>query len=155
MKLNKEEIYTGIAHSIVWIYFQGWWAIPCALLSGFLWAFGGAEGTSKNWRRFGCPIVIIFPILPVTLWILLSGLALHLVLRIGYGIPCPGDEGSVLGRFWYALVKNDRMATVGVRTTTAVLAALCFLPLAFISFTPYLIGGLLLTALIPMIVDRT
>ena len=155
MKLNKEEIYTGIAHSLPWIYFQGWWGILSAILSGSLWAIGGADDTSKNWRRIGCPLVICLPILLKTWWAIPIGLLLHLTLRLGYGIPDLTDDGSMLGRFWYGIVPNEGMATVGVRTTIAMLSALCFLPLAWISFIPYLIGGLLLIVLIPIIVDRT
>ena len=170
MKLNKEEIYTGIAHSLPWIYFQGWWGILSAILSGFLWAFGGAEGTKKDWRRIGCPVVICLPIVFLYGWqILITGILFHLILRIGYGIPtylpdgtCT-DEGSTLGRIWWWVCGGDeapaksteKMATIGVRTTLAVLTTLAFLPLAWVQFIPYLIGGLLLTALIPIIVDKT
>ena len=169
MKLNKEEIYVGIAYSIVWITFQGWWGILSALLSGLLCGIGGAEGTSKNWRRIGCPLVIVLPIIPITLYIILSGILFYIVLTMGYGIPtylsdgtCI-DEGSHLGRIWWKICggKNepdnniDRMATIGTRTTVALLAALCFLPLAWINLIAYIVGGLLLTVLIPIIVDKT
>ena len=169
MKLNREEILVGLAYSIVWLPFQGVCGFVSAILSGFLWAIGGADGTSKNWRRIGVPLVICLPMLPVGLIILLSGLAFHLTLRIGYGIPtylsdgtCV-DKGSDVGRIWWKLCggKNkpdnniDRMATIGTRTTVAFLAALCFLPLAWVNLYLYLIGGLLLTVLIPIIVDKT
>ena len=169
MKLNREEILTGIAYSIVWLPFQGVCGFVSAILSGFLWAYGGAAGTSKNWRRIGCPLVICLPILPVGLIILLTGLLLHLTLRIGYGTPtflsdgtCI-DSGSQLGRIWWHLCGGgnypcnavDRQATIGVRTTVAVLAALCFLPLAWVNLYLYIIGSMLLTVFIPIIVDRT
>ncbi len=169
MYLNKEEILTGLAHSACWAFFQGWYAIPAALISGFLWAFGGAAETSKNWRRIGCPIIICLPILFKYPWVALSGFLLHIILRLGYGIPTylPDgtclDNGSDLGRLWWKICGGkevpdksiERIATIGVRTTLALLAALAFMPLAWLSLIPYLIGGLLLTFLVPIIVDKT
>jgi len=169
MKLNKEELLTGVAHSVVWCLFQGLFAIPALILSGLLWAFGGAEGTSKDWRRIGCPLVICLPILSKTWWAIPMAIAFHLILRIGYGIPsyladgtCT-DNGSWLGRLWWKLcggrqypeIAKERAATIGTRTTIAVLTVLAFLPLAWVNLIPYIVGGLLLTVLVPTIVDKT
>jgi hypothetical protein len=67
-------------------------------VAGFLWSWGGAEDTSKNWRRLGVPIL-------TTLTAILMGvhnifiLAAHFgvlwgSLTLGYG------ESSPLATFW-------------------------------------------------------
>ena len=85
-------------------------AIP--FLIGFLGSFAGSEGTSKNWRRIGIPL--IFTICALfelkSLWVILL-MTISAWLSIGYGIPddnypVSGDSGSTLGRFWTMLFRK-------------------------------------------------
>jgi hypothetical protein len=54
------------------------------------------------------------------------------------------DDGSPLGRFWYKIFKDEKLATIGTRTTLAILASLAMLPLYWISSAGYLIGAIAL-----------
>lgn len=73
-------------------------------LSAFLGAFAGAEGTSKNWRRFLIPFALsglAYGYLKD--WRCILIMAMMGAFSMGYGIPDPPDDGSALGRFWYRL----------------------------------------------------
>lgn len=108
--LNRNEVLVGAVFGWAMIFFIGFWALPLGLVTGLLWAIGGA-GYGKGWRRFGVPAV-------AALFWMLSGLPiLHsaatipgaiAILSIGYGIPStqPPDEGSALGRFWYRIAQK-------------------------------------------------
>ena len=166
--LNPEEIAVGIIHAVVWFMFLKWWTLLAVPVSGFLWAWGGAEGTSLSWRRLGVPITICgLCALGSWHWLpILSILPFFGVLTIGYGIPtylpdgtCT-DEGSFLGRFAWKLVGNghkpdklkERKATAIVRFILATLAALSMISLGFIHLFWYILGALLLMYLYPVIV---
>lgn len=73
-------------------------------IGGFLGAFAGADKTSKNWRRYCIPGLIISNAYNYTqnLWVLLIGIMIG-ILSLGYGIPDSTDEGSTLGKFWYKI----------------------------------------------------
>ena len=72
-----------------------------SLFGGFLGAFAGADNTSKNWRRFCIPGLIVSNAYNYTqnLWVLTIGIMI-LVLSLGYSVPDETSRGSVLGRFW-------------------------------------------------------
>jgi len=99
--------------------------IATALVCSFLWSFGGAENTDKNWRRIGVPIVvgmassiIAWVSWVALLWIILACLALYAATTIGYGIPDENDEGSPLGKFWYLSAnQNAEQANILTRAT--------------------------------------
>ena len=153
--LNPEELAVGLIHALVWSVFLGLWAVLAVPLSSFLWAWAGADGTSKIWRRLGVPVVIcgLIAIAKLT-WIpLISVLPLWGVLSIGYGIPDDGDEGSWLGRFWFKKFNDDVMATIFTRGTLALLFGLVLVPLAWISIIWWLIGTVALTLLVPVAVE--
>jgi len=86
-------------------------------IGGLLGAFGGAENTTKGWRRLGIPLLITLSALCLLRnWWVLSIMSMAGVLSIGYGMPgfIPGweDEGSKLGQFWYyRLLKRGYNAT--------------------------------------------
>jgi len=87
---------------------------------GFLGGWAGAEGTSKNWRRIGIPVIIALA--KWNWWGLLSAAP----LRLGYGIPDgppPLDQGSLIGRFFYYKVtkENPFWAAVCTRFVIGVL----------------------------------
>ncbi len=78
-----------------------------ALIGGILGAYAGVEGTSKNYRRMGIPILVTmvaFITLKNPLTLILLGIYIPFIM--GYGIPCFSDEGSMLGKFYYNLIKK-------------------------------------------------
>ena len=85
-------------------------SIVIGVICGLLGAYGGAEGTSKNWRRLGIPILLTILALIVLRnhWVLTMGL-LGIVLSLGYAIP-PGNS-SDLGYFFYNTFKEDLFLT--------------------------------------------
>ena len=99
--------------------------IVTAITCSFLWAFGGAENTDKNWRRIGVPVavgvgsfIIAWISWSALLWIVLACLALYAATTIGYGIPDENDEGSPLGKFWYLFFNQDaKQANILTRAT--------------------------------------
>lgn len=109
------------------------------IIGGLLGAWGGAEDTSKGWRRYALPLFITaIAILVIQHWFVLSILSVIAVLTIGYGIPdnFTDDEGSPLGRFYYKLFKgNHLLADIFTRGTIGLLTSLCLISL------PILIGG--------------
>ena len=87
------------------------------IVCGFLGAWGGAEGTSKNWRRVGIPVAI-----GLALWNPWA-LTLFMPLIMGYGIPDgppPLDQGSWLGRFFYYKVTNESQLWAAVLTRMSI-----------------------------------
>lgn len=153
-KLNIEEVGVGCLVGVAWAYFLGLWALLAVPLVAFLWAFAGAEGTSKNWRRIGVPLVICGL---ATAWcrslIPLLGFApFHFVLRLGYGIPDAGDEGSMLGRFWWKRLGDEEKAQFATRMTYGALIALALLPLAWINVWGWFFGLVVLTCM-PWVVE--
>lgn len=119
-----------------------------AFLISFLGAFAGSEGTSKNYRRIGIPVVFIvcaifqclFSDWPLSFWIFTIALQ-HLILRLGWGIPdtitkdyinkpaiYKPDEGSLLGRFWYKIFKGKLfLVNCFTRGTIGLMLALSFI----------------------------
>ena len=77
------------------------------VVCGLLGSYAGAENTSKLWRRLGVPLVLTTTAYLVlrNLWVL-SLILIYLPLSQGYGVPCFSDSGSMLGRFWYNLLKK-------------------------------------------------
>jgi len=87
----------------------------------FLYAYGGADNTSKAWRRIGVPLVI-----SLYLWNLL-GLLMVIPLMIGYG------ETSWLCK----LCKSNILTRLVIGTIMAIilcLLKLSLLPLLFIAW---------------------
>lgn len=120
--MNKEEAVIGGVFGLAFIPVIGLWAIPLALGTSFLWAYGGADKTSKGFRRFGVPLITAFALLlSLNSWTtLLTVPGAIAILSIGYGIPSkqPIDEGSVLGRFWFKIVGgNEYLASILTRAT--------------------------------------
>lgn len=155
--LNKSELVLGAIYGGVWAYFLGWWALLTVPACAVLWAVGGS-GYGHAWRVVGCPVV-----LGAALWLskhdltppaaaALSGV----VLSLGYGIPTthPVDPGSPIGRFWFQLLQmRENAASAATRATIGLLIALSFVALAKYSFSAWVLGVFLLTALFP-VTDR-
>ena len=73
-----------------------------AAICGYLGAYGGAEGTTKAFRRYGIPafIAVLCGIFLRVPWVI-AVFGFAGVSSIGYGIPSKNDEGSTLGAFWF------------------------------------------------------
>lgn len=145
--------------------------ILTGIVCGFLWAFGGAHGTSKNWRRFGVGIIISIISLIYTLisngnghsWAFQPLIALFMwgATATGYGQPDASDEGSPLGRFWFHQIKKPNEtrfhmsittrfnANLFTRLTVAVLYALALLPTILIG--NWIFGAIYIAVFIPYI----
>lgn len=150
LRLNKEELATGFLIVAAWFYFLGLWTIPFAILSGVLYAVGGA---GPKWvRRIGCPVAFV-----AAIWLAgfrdpiyyLAPFGYFGVLCIGYGIPtiAPGrpdhDEGSRLGRWLYD--------TAAVRFVLGFLYAVACIPFASADVLGCFVGGLNLMFLMPFV----
>jgi len=75
----------------------------------------GTNNTSKNWRRFGIPIIItLYALCFLHNWWVLTIMFMSFALSCGYSIPDIRDSGSGLGRFWarifpyHVLLKTPR-----------------------------------------------
>lgn len=124
--LSLEEMFIGHGIQFPFYFVIGWWVLPLALVSSMLWAYGGAEGTSKAWRRIGVPaatagFVVAFN--PTMVWMLAFIPAGWGALTVGYGMPStqPPDEGSTLGRLMLKVLKNYKIAEFATRLTTYLL----------------------------------
>ena len=110
-KLNKEEAYIGAGVGVAASWLIWWPLIPILGLGcGFLWAWAGAEGTSKNWRKLliGAILALLGAISRLS-WIpLLTFLCLWGATSLGYGIPDETDSGSAIGKFWFKRLTNPR-----------------------------------------------
>ena len=133
MKLNREELIYGFCYVSLFLYWIGYWAIPFALLSSFLWALSGSEYkiNHKLFRRLGCPLCIAIPLVITTgKWIVLLGVAPAFgALTLGYGIPSlnPPDEGSLLGRFYNKITGDEFMTNILTRGTIIISSVASFL----------------------------
>jgi len=100
------------------------------IIGGLLGAWGGADGTSKAWRRVGLTILYTAYALFKfrSIWALSIGL-IFIPLTFGYGVPDSTDSGSTLGKFYYNLFKkfkNQHLLTdILTRGTIALLCMLC------------------------------
>ena len=102
-----------------------------AILGGFLGAYGGADQTSKNWRRIGIPLLLtILAYLILQSYYCITIMIMCAMLSLGYGIPDPTDEGSHLGRFFYNLFKGNHLrADIFTRGTIGLLVSLTLIPI--------------------------
>jgi len=119
-------------------------SITCALLG----AFAGADKTSKAWRRFGIPFVIVgFAWSCLHHWLVFFIFSMVIVLSLGYGIPDNTDEGSPLGRFFYWIFKGNHFLTdIFTRGTIGSLICLTLssIPLIKSNWIIYIIGSLII-----------
>ena len=114
-------------------------SIIIAIVCGLLGAWGGAENTSKNWRRVGISFVLcIFAYFILKSNLILLWLTIYWglwgVLSLGYGMPCPNDpKPSKLGAYWAKVFKNNLFkAEIATRATIGILMALCLLSIPII-----------------------
>lgn len=114
-------------------------SVTTSLVSAFLGAFAGAEGTSKNWRRFLIPFALaglayghLSNFWVITIMVMMGAFSM------GYGIPDFSDDGSALGRFWYNLfsftdiTRRTLLANVFTRGTIALMVNLSLISIPLI-----------------------
>lgn len=89
-----------------------------AIIGAILGALGGAEKSSKLFRRICIPILLLLVGILFKNYIAIL-IALYIpIFYLGYGIPCKGDSGSALGRFWYRIFKKSNfLADISVKAT--------------------------------------
>jgi len=129
------------------------------LLCGFLGAFAGSQGTSKNWRRMGITLILtVSALLIVKSWWCLIILSMFGVFSLGHGVPDDdfpenlySDSGSRIGFFWTMLfrryfnrAKAHFFADVAMRGTKGVLFSiiLVILPVLKGNWVVYLLAVL-------------
>lgn len=135
-------------------------SIFIGFIGGILGALGGADNSSKLWRRLGIPILItIIALIILKHWLVLSIMSLYAILTIGYGIPDNwdgGDKGSPLGRFFFWTIFNGNynlyahlLADIFTRGTIAILSCLTFLsiPLLKSNWITYIIGSIIVVTI--------
>lgn len=117
---------------------------PIAILCGLLGAFGGADETSKNWRRIGIPLILtIVALFVLKSWWTLILLGIFIPLSMGYGIPCHNDSGSLIGRFWYKYFGESNRTNYFTRGTIGLIICLFTICIPFIkeNWVTYLISS--------------
>ena len=169
IEIALEEFLVGCVYGGCLAWYYKWWTIPIVLLSGILWSLGGAHGITKAVRRFGCPLMLLIPIMLVShnYYIAISIIAHMIILSIGYGIPsfngpagsCD-DEGSALGKFvWYTTLKQKSFsnpsaeveADVIVRGIIGFALGITLVPMAFYSLPYYTLTLMFLTIAYPAV----
>ena len=107
------------------------------LIGGLLGAWGGADKTSKAWRRIGISLLLLLvAFIKIKMW---QCVFLGIILcpfSLGYGIPdsltvLNPDKGSTLGKFWYNIIfkslpeiKRHLFADIFTRGTIGLLMCL-------------------------------
>ena len=112
-------------------------------IGGLLGAFGGADQTSKAWRRICIPsLITLYALYMLHNWWLITIMSMCGVLSIGYGIPDSTDEGSSLGKFWYNLFNGNHLLTdIFTRGTIGLLVSLSLISIPILKGN-WLIYGL-------------
>lgn len=129
-QLLWEETYIGAGVGIAAALLIKWWLMfILAPVCGLLWAYGGAKGTSKDWRRVGVGVVIALAGLLNSFWALLVIITMNVATRPGYGILCIEDKGSLIGKFWLDIVKDKKLTDKLTRVTVGLLYGLALIPL--------------------------
>jgi len=124
------------------------------IIGGLLGALGGADKSSKSYRRFVLPALLTsFAFSNTESIFVLSIMTMSGWLSMGYGIPSYTDDieensydsGSFLGRFFYKLFKkNHLIADIMTRATIGLLIAVSFISIPIIkhNWLIYSVGSL-------------
>jgi len=101
---------------------------------GIFGALGGADNSSKKFRRILIPLALFgYAFIQLENIYTITILSLIGVLSMGYGIPDNTDEGSFLGRLWYKLFKqNHFLSDIFTRGTIGLLESLCLISIPII-----------------------
>lgn len=118
----------------------GLFSLP--ILGGLLGALGGADKSSKSYRRFIIPALLTsFAFGNTQSVFVITIMSMCGALSLGYGIPSYTDDieessydaGSFIGRFFYKLFKkNHLVADIMTRATIGLLIAVSFISLPII-----------------------
>lgn len=121
------------------------------LAIGLLGAYSGAEGTSKAFRRFGIPLLVLtfsgFYLKDMRVFWVLS---MILPLSMGYGVPEQyqnKDKGSFIGKIYYKLTKSNHYLTnLLTRGTIGLLVSLSLIVIPIIkgNWLVYIISSLII-----------
>lgn len=115
------------------------------IISGLFGALGGAEHSSKLFRRICLPLFIAG-----IAWkelqspYVFSIFLMYPILSIGYGIPSDNDKGSPLGKFFmYVFKQNDVLANICTRGLIGGLLVATLAPIALIkhNYILYILGA--------------
>lgn len=108
-ELDQKDFVAGVIYGLFSVFGAGFFGFVVAMVTGFLWAMGGAGVWGTNfWRRYLCPLVMgaVFSIAGFNPHFCAVSAALQIVaMHIGYSMPSmqPPDRGSFLGRFYDAV----------------------------------------------------
>lgn len=82
---------------------------PIGIIGGILGALGGADNSSKAYRRWGIPILlVIVAFLKLHSFWTIGLFAIVGILSMGYGIPSADDpKPSFLGKLFFTLTKGN------------------------------------------------
>jgi len=83
---SVEEFLVGAILQSPFYFLIGGWVALLAVICGGLWAYGGASGTSKLWRRAGVPIAVGVVLAVNSGWLTLVAVPLlFAIVSLGYG----------------------------------------------------------------------
>ena len=104
------------------------------ILGGLLGAWAGADQTSKAWRRFAIPVLIMgLAFLKTESILTITIMFMAFALSRGYGIPGGGDAGSRIGRFWYDIFHQNHLLTnIFTRGTIGIMICIALISIPII-----------------------
>lgn len=86
--------------------------IVVSAICGLIGSSSGAGQIPKGGRRVGIPAILtIIAIIALKDYRCLLLMSLYGWYSMGYGVPSANDEGSALGKFWFKLVKGNKLWT--------------------------------------------
>lgn len=100
------------------------------IIAGLLGALGGAEKSSKLFRRLGIPILIFISALLLKKYAEFLIFFYIPIFYLGYGIPDNTDKGSILGRFFFKLFNNTLLADIFTKLIITVLFSFILISIA-------------------------
>ncbi len=108
--------------------------ITLPVLGGLLGSLGGADNSSKSYRRFFIPALLTsFAFSNTYSVFVITIMFMSLALSMGYGIPSEDDAGSFLGRFFLKLFKeNHKLADIATRGTIGKLISISLISIPII-----------------------
>ncbi len=116
------------------------------LAGAILGSLGGADNSSKMYRRFFIPALLTSYAFSNTESIfVLTIMSMMGALSLGYGIPSSDDEGSFIGRFFYNLFNhNETLSNIFTRGFIRLLISLSLISILIIkkNFLIYGLGSL-------------
>ena len=102
------DFFYGALYGGIGLFFGlGWFSLITIPLCALLYAMGGDDDFQSAWRDVGCSAVASICLVLATgnLLFIGAGIATFGLLTVGLGLPStqPADDGSILGRFFWAV----------------------------------------------------